>query len=133
MLGVVLRCHRRSKSTGTHSQYYASWFVVHRSRRVARRCNRTHRNLFSRLHWPRGRSIIGRVCYGMVGSIIKDLFGTSMIWFCHHVHVRQRCWIVRANRKNGLTNLRMHTNKDFIFGYLFDSHVRINVGSPIYN
>ena len=41
MLGVVLRCRRRSKSTGTRSQY-ASMFGVHRSRRVARRCNPTH-------------------------------------------------------------------------------------------
>ena len=32
---VVLRCHRRSKSTGTHSQH-ASLFGVHRSYRVAR-------------------------------------------------------------------------------------------------
>ena len=38
MLDVVLRCRRRSKSTGTHSQH-ASLFGVHRSRRVARRCN----------------------------------------------------------------------------------------------
>ena len=41
VLGVVLRCHRRSKSTGTRSQY-ASLFGVDRSRRVARRCNPTH-------------------------------------------------------------------------------------------
>ena len=40
VLGVVLRCRRRSKSMGTHSQY-ASWFGVHRSRRGARRCNPT--------------------------------------------------------------------------------------------
>ena len=38
---VVQRCHRRSKSTGTHSRH-ASLFGVHRSRRVARRCNPTH-------------------------------------------------------------------------------------------
>ena len=65
LLDVVLRCHRRSKSTGTHSQH-ASLFAVHHSRRVARRCYATYacccgkdpaslRNLFSRLHWPRGR------------------------------------------------------------------------------
>ena len=41
VLDVVLRCHRRGKSTGTHSQC-ASLFVVHRSRRVARWCNLTH-------------------------------------------------------------------------------------------
>ena len=41
VLYVVLRCHRRSKSTGTHSQY-AALFGVHRSRRVARRCNPTN-------------------------------------------------------------------------------------------
>ena len=38
------------------------------------------RNLFSRLHWPRGRSIPGS---WMLGSLIKDLFGTPTIWFCH--------------------------------------------------
>ena len=41
VLDVVLRCHRWSKSTGTHSQH-ASLFGVHRSRRGARRCNSTH-------------------------------------------------------------------------------------------
>ena len=41
VLCVVLRCHRRSKSTGTHSRH-ASLFGVHRSRRVARRCNPSH-------------------------------------------------------------------------------------------
>ena len=41
VLCVVPRCHRRSKSTGTHSRH-ASLFGVHRSRRVARRCNPTH-------------------------------------------------------------------------------------------
>ena len=40
VLGLVLRCRRRSKSMGTHSQY-ASWFGFHRSRRGARRCNPT--------------------------------------------------------------------------------------------
>ena len=36
VLDVVLRCHRRCKATGTHSRY-ASWFDVHRSRRVVQR------------------------------------------------------------------------------------------------
>ena len=94
--GVILKCCRRSKSTGTRSQY-ASLFSVHRSRIVARRCNPTHacccgpasdRNLFSRLHWPWGRSIPGS---WMVGSLINDLFGTSTIWFCHRV--LQSCWM----------------------------------------
>ena len=43
------------------------------------------RNLFSILHWPRGRSIPGS---WMVRSLIKDLFGTSTIWFCHDVRQR---------------------------------------------
>ena len=98
VLGVILICRRRSKSPGTRSQY-ASLFGVHRSRRVARRCNHTHacccgmvhgpasdRNRFSRHHWPRGRSIPGS---WMVGSLINDLFWTSTI--CHRV--RQRCWM----------------------------------------
>ena len=91
MIGVVMRCRRRSRSMGTCSQY-ASWLGVHRSRRVARRCNITHacvlrhgpasdRNLFSRLHWPRGRSIPGS---WMVGSLTNDLFGTSAL----SVHIR---------------------------------------------
>ena len=50
------------------------------------------RNLFSRLHWQRGRSIPGS---WMVGPLIKDLFGTSTVSFCHRV--RQRCWMVRAS------------------------------------
>ena len=102
MLDVVLRRHHRSKSTGTRSQY-ASLFGVHRSHRVARRCNphscmllrngpASVRNLFSRLHWPLGRSIPGS---WMVGSLVKDLFGTSTVWFCHRV--RQRSWMVRAS------------------------------------
>ena len=41
------------------------------------------RNLFSRLHWSRGRSIPGS---WMVGSLINDLLETSMIWFYHRVH-----------------------------------------------
>ena len=50
------------------------------------------RNLFSRLLWPRSRYIPGS---WMVGSLIKDLFGTSTVWFYHRV--RQRSWMVRAS------------------------------------
>ena len=88
VLHVVLRCRRRSKSTGTHSQY-ASWFGVHRSRSVARRsCNPTHacccehgrasvRNQFSRLHWPRGRSnpgswMVGSLTLEELNSVLKE-------------------------------------------------------------
>ena len=58
---------------------------------LLRHCPVCVRNLFSRLHWPRGRSIPGS---WMVGSLINYLFGTSTIWFCHRV--RQRCWMVGA-------------------------------------
>ena len=50
------------------------------------------RNLFSRHHWSRGRSIPGS---WMVGSLIKVLFRTSTDWFCHRVH--QMYWMVRAS------------------------------------
>ena len=39
------------------------------------------RNLFSRLLWPWGRSI---TVSWMVEALIKDLFGTSTIWFCNN-------------------------------------------------
>ena len=57
MLGVILKCRRRSKSTGTRSQY-ASLFGVHRSRRVARQCNPTH-----------------AYCCGMVGTDLAGSIG----------------------------------------------------------
>ena len=57
-----------------------------------RHCPASVRNLFSRLHWSRDRSILRS---WMVGSLINDLFGTSTIWFCHRV--RQRCWMVSAS------------------------------------
>ena len=41
----------------------------------------TDRHVFSRLHWPRGWSTHSN---WMVRSLIKDLFGTSTMWFCHH-------------------------------------------------
>ena len=88
MLDVVLRCRRRSKSTGTRS-HYASWLVVHRSRRVAGRCNPTHacccdgpasvRNMFSRLHWPRGRSIPGSWMIGSLTCLGRQRFGSANV------------------------------------------------------
>ena len=45
------------------------------------------RNMFSRLHWPRARSIPGS---WMVGLLINDLFGTSTIFH----RVRQSGWMV---------------------------------------
>ena len=68
MLCVVLRCHRRSKSTGTHSRH-ASLFGVHRSRRVARRCNPTHAcccGMVPRTRVPRlmGTSLAGSIGHG---------------------------------------------------------------------
>ena len=80
VLGVVLRCRRRSKSTGTHSQY-ASWCVVHRSRRVARRCNPTHACCCGMVPRLSGTCLAGSTGHGtipgswMVGSLINYLFG----------------------------------------------------------
>ena len=103
VLDVVLRCHRRSKSTGTHSQY-ASWFVVHRSRRVARRCNPTHscccgmvprlfglRNQFSTLHWPCHHKCVdwSLLCGNKdpVGSWLICVLFTwwQHCWYCYQV------------------------------------------------
>ena len=90
-----LRCHRhrRSKSTGTHSQD-ALWLSIHRSSKGERRCKSTHAcccrvcsEHFSTLYWPRRRSISGS---WMVRSRIS--FGTSTIWSCHRM--RQCCWMV---------------------------------------
>ena len=61
--GIILKCRRRSKSTGTRSQY-ASLFGVHRSRRVARRCN------------PIGHGTGSTPGSWIVGSLINYLFWT---------------------------------------------------------
>ena len=63
VLGVVLRCRRRSKSTGTRSQY-ASLFGVHRSRRVARRCNPTHACCCGMVTRLIGTSLAGSIGHG---------------------------------------------------------------------
>ena len=56
VLGVDLRCRRRINSTGTHSQYDS---CSPHSCMLLRHGPASVRNLFSRLHWPRGRSIPG--------------------------------------------------------------------------
>ena len=63
VLDVVLRCHRRSKSTGTHSQH-ASLSGVHRSRRVARRCNPTHACCCGMVPRPFGTCLAGSIGHG---------------------------------------------------------------------
>ena len=106
MLDVVLRCHRRSKSTGTHSQRtlihclgltaVAEWRgdatpVMHAIAAWSRVRSEPVQQA-PLVHWAPGRSIPGR---WMVGSLAKDLFGTSTVWFCHRV--RQRYWMARAS------------------------------------
>ena len=62
-VSLVLRCRRRSKSIGTHSQY-ASLFGVHRSRRVARRCNPTHACCCGMVRRPIGTCLAGSIGHG---------------------------------------------------------------------
>ena len=55
-------------------------------------CPASVRNLFSRLDWPRGKSIPGG---WMLGSLNNELFGTSTVWCCHFVY--QRYWMARIS------------------------------------
>ncbi len=89
-----------SKHVNIHSQY-ASWFVVHRSRRVARGCNPTDACCCGIVPRLIGTCLAGSIGHGAGPSpvagwtLINYLFGTSTIWFCHRV--RQRCWMVGAS------------------------------------
>ena len=78
---VVLRSHRRSKSTGTHSQY-ASWFVYHHSCKVATRCNPSHACCCGIVPHLFGTCLTGSFGHG---SGPFPVAGSSTIWLCHRV------------------------------------------------
>ena len=86
----VMTILRNGQIAGRVQSHYNSIIMSPHSCMLLRHGPASDRNLFSRLHWPRGRSIPGS---WMVGSLINDLFGTSTI--CHRV--RQRCWMVGAS------------------------------------